>query len=105
MPTKQFATQVPSFWNNAELTSLLQAGNVEINAESTETRTSLLAELLLGFGPTLLIVVFAPIARRAASAGGGLGGLGNFGRSQARVTNRSASPSRTWPASMRQRPN
>ena len=84
-PTKQFATQVPSFWNNAELTSLLQAGNVEINAESTETHTSLLAELLLGFGPTLLIVgLFVLLARRAASAGGGLGGLGNFGRSQAR---------------------
>ena len=45
----------------------------------------MLAELLLGFGPTLLIVgLFVLIARRAAKAGGAMGALGNFGRSQAR---------------------
>ena len=58
-------------------------------ARSTRSRrpraTSLLAELLLGFGPTLLIVgLFVLIARRAAKAGGGMGALGSFGRSQAR---------------------
>src|SRR5205814_570098 len=43
-------------------------------------------EILLGFGPTiLLIALFYWLARRASAAGGGgLGGLGNFGRSQAR---------------------
>src|SRR6202023_3066134 len=54
------------------------------NAKSTTTSQSLLVELLLGFGPTLLIVgLFVLLARRAA-AGGGMGALGNFGRSQAR---------------------
>ncbi|HEV7942995.1 MAG TPA: ATP-dependent zinc metalloprotease FtsH [Solirubrobacteraceae bacterium] len=83
-PSKQFATEVPSFWNNSQLAGLLQEKGVEINAKSTTKTTSLLAELLLGFGPTLLIVgLFILIARRAA-AGGGMGALGSFGRSQAR---------------------
>jgi cell division protease FtsH len=44
-----------------------------------------LSEILLGFGPTLLFIgLLLLLARRAQSAGGGLGGLGNFGRSQAR---------------------
>ncbi len=83
-PTKEFATQVPSFWNGSELSALLQEKGVRINAESTTTTTSLLAEILLGFGPTLLIVgLFVLIARRAAK-GAGMGALGSFGRSQAR---------------------
>jgi cell division protease FtsH len=84
-PTTLFATQVPTFWNNTQLSALLQSKNVEINAQPTTTSRSLLAELLLGFGPTLLIVgLFVLIARRAAKAGGAMGALGNFGRSQAR---------------------
>ncbi len=84
-PTTLFSTQVPAFWNNAELASLLQAHRVQVNAKSTTTSTSLLAEILLGFGPTLLLVgLFYFVMRRAAKAGGGLGGLGAFGRSQAR---------------------
>jgi cell division protease FtsH len=83
-PTTQFKTEVPTFWNNNVLTQQLQAKGVEVNAKSTATHTSLLAEILLGFGPTLLIVgLFVLLARRAAS-GGGMGALGNFGRSQAR---------------------
>ena len=85
-PTTLFATQVPSFWNSNDLTTLLQNQKVEVNAQNPNPGTSLLAELLLGFGPTLLL--FAAIyfiARRAMTAGGGgLGGLGQFGRSQAR---------------------
>jgi len=84
-PTKLFATQVPSFWNDTELSALLKEKHVEINAKSTTTSESVLAELLLGFGPTLLIVgLFVLIARRAAKAGGAMGALGNFGKSQAR---------------------
>jgi cell division protease FtsH len=84
-PTTLFATQVPSFWNGSELSALLQSKNVQINAQSTTTSQSVLVELLLGFGPTLLIVgLFVLIARRAAKAGAGMGALGNFGRSQAR---------------------
>jgi cell division protease FtsH len=84
-PTTLFNTEVPSFWNDSELTALLQSKNVQINAQPTTQGTSLLSELLLGFGPTLLIVgLFVFIARRAAKAGGAMGALGNFGRSQAR---------------------
>jgi cell division protease FtsH len=84
-PTKLFKTEVPTFWNGSQLSALLQEKGVQINARSTSTSQSLLAELLLGFGPTLLIVgLFLLIARRAAKAGGGMGALGNFGRSQAR---------------------
>jgi cell division protease FtsH len=85
-PTTLFATQVPSFWSTAALTDELRAEPVQVNAKSTTQGTSILAEILLGFGPTLLLVgLFVVVARRAQSAAaGGLGGLGNFGRSQAR---------------------
>jgi cell division protease FtsH len=85
-PTTLFATQVPSFWNSNQLTNLLIEHNVEVNAKNPNPGTSLLTELLVGFGPTLLLfAVIYFIARRAMRAGGGgLGGLGNFGRSQAR---------------------
>jgi cell division protease FtsH len=84
-PTKMFATQVPSFWNGSQLSALLQEKGVRINAESTASKESLIGELLLGFGPTLLLVgLFVLLMRRAARAGGGLGGLGAFGSSKAR---------------------
>jgi len=84
-PTTLFATEVPSFWNGSQLSALLQSKGVQINAQPTTTSQSVLVELLLGFGPTLLIVgLFVLIARRAAKAGGAMGALGNFGRSQAR---------------------
>ncbi len=83
--TTLFATEVPTFWNHDSLTSLLQSKNVQVNAQSTAKSTSLIAEILLGFGPTLLLVgLFVLLARRAQAGAGGLGGLGNFGRSQAR---------------------
>jgi cell division protease FtsH len=84
-PTKEFATQVPSFWNGSQLSALLQEKGVRINAESTTTSESLLAEILLGFGPTLLIVgLFVLIYKRAAKNASGMGALGGFGKSQAR---------------------
>ncbi len=83
--TTLFSTEVPTFWNDTQLSALLKEKNVQINAQPTTTSRSLLAELLLGFGPTLLIVgLFVLFARRAAKAGGAMGALGNFGRSQAR---------------------
>ena len=84
-PTTLFSTEVPTFWDNAALTRQLQAKGVEVNAKNPNPGRSLLSEVLLGFGPTLLLVgLFVLLARRAQSAAGGLGGLGNFGRSQAR---------------------
>jgi cell division protease FtsH len=84
-PTTLFSTQVPSFWNSAALTALLQSKGVQVNAQNPNPATSLLAEILLGFGPTLLFIgLFILLARRGAAAGGGMGALGAFGRSQAR---------------------
>ena len=84
-PTTLFATEVPTFWNGDQLSALLQEKGVQINAKSTSSSPSLLAELLLGFGPTLLIVgLFVLLARRASRGGGAMGALGAFGRSQAR---------------------
>jgi cell division protease FtsH len=85
--TNLVSTEVPTFWDHGALTSLLRSKGVQVNANSTSHGTSLIAELLLGFGPTILLVVlFVFLARRAAAGagGGGLGGLGAFGRSQAR---------------------
>jgi cell division protease FtsH len=80
-----FATQVPAFWNNDQLTAELVAEKVQINATSPTTTESVLEEILLGFGPTLLIVgIIVLVMRRAAKAGGGMGALGSFGRSKAR---------------------
>ncbi len=83
-PTTLFSTRVPTFWNNAQLTELLRNEGVQVNAKSPTTGTSLLAEILLGFGPTLLLVGLFVLLARRAQAGGGMGALGNFGRSQAR---------------------
>jgi cell division protease FtsH len=84
-PTTLFATYVPTFWNGSQLETLLTAKGVEITAQTTTATTSLLEEILLGFGPTLLIVgIFVVIARRMAKSGGGMGALGQFGRSRAR---------------------
>jgi cell division protease FtsH len=83
--TKLFGTQVPSFWNGAQLSALLQEKGVRINAESTITSEPLLEEILLGFGPTLLIVgLFVLFYKRAAKSASGMGALGGFGKSQAR---------------------
>ncbi len=83
--THLFSTEVPTFWSNQQITQLLESKGVQVNAQNPNRGTSLLTTILLGFGPTILLVLlFVLLARRAASAGGGLGGLGNFGRSQAR---------------------
>src|SRR5437763_13212585 len=78
-----FDTEIPTFANTDQLSQLLQSKNVTVNAKPAEQGRSLLANLLIGFGPTLLLVgLFVWFARRAArQAGGGLMGLG---RSRAR---------------------
>jgi cell division protease FtsH len=82
--TTQFSTEVPTFWNDNQLAALLQAHKVLINASSPTQGGSLVASLLVGFGPTLLLVgLFIAIGRRATRGGAG-GALGNFGRSRAR---------------------
>jgi cell division protease FtsH len=91
-PTTLFSTQVPTFWNGDQLSALLQSKSVQITAESPTQGPSLLTQLLLGFGPTLLIVgLFVLLARRAAGAGG-MGALSAFGRSKARRVDGAAIP-------------
>jgi cell division protease FtsH len=82
--TTNFSTQVPSFANNSELSSLLQNNGVTIDAQAPSSGPSVLESLIFGFGPTLLLIaLFVVIARRASGAGGA-GGLMSFGRSRAR---------------------
>jgi len=80
---KRFKTEVPTFADDRQLSKLLQERHVTVNAKPPGDR-SLLATILISFGPTLLLVaLFVFLARRAAGAGGG-GMLGGFGRSRAR---------------------
>ena len=90
---KNFSTQIPSYANQNELANLLDKEGVVQNAKPPSGGPSFLTELLLGFGPTLLLVaLFVFIMRRAAAAGGGAGGLMSFGRSRARRVEASEQP-------------
>src|SRR3954462_2407828 len=78
-------TEVPTFANTDQLSALLRAQGVTVNAKPPEEGRSFIANLLLGFGPTLLLIgIFVWLARRAAGGAGGGGVLGSFGRSRAR---------------------
>jgi cell division protease FtsH len=78
----RFSTRRPEFAADDNLWELLTEKNVVVSAEPPPD-PSLLERILLGFGPTLLLVgLFVLLARRAA--GGAAGGLGGFGRSRAR---------------------
>jgi cell division protease FtsH len=80
----RFSTRRPQFAANDNLWELLTSKNVEVSAEPPPG-PSLLERVLLGFGPTLLLVgLFVLLARRASGAGGAAGALGGFGRSRAR---------------------
>jgi cell division protease FtsH len=78
-----FTTQIPSFANNAQLFTKLENQGVTINASNPNKGTSLLEEIVVGFGPWLLLMaVFFFVMRRMSSGGGG--GMMAFGRSRAR---------------------
>jgi len=81
---KKFKTEVPAFIDPAQITKLLDEGNVVVNAEAPASGRSLWVTLLLGFLPTILLVgFFVWLSRRMGRAGAG-GVLGGFGRSTAR---------------------
>jgi cell division protease FtsH len=78
----KFTTQVPAFVATAGLTQLLDEKNVVVNAKAPDSGRSTFWTVILGFGPTILLVgLFVYFARRMSAGGGALGG---FGRSQAR---------------------
>jgi cell division protease FtsH len=77
-----FQTQRPSFADDNLLARLLEH-EVVVNAESPDRPAPLWRQVLLGFGPTLLLLwVFWNFFRRA---GAGLGGIGGLGRSRAHL--------------------
>ena len=98
---------MPTFADPDELSKLLQDNDVIVQAKPINAG-GLLVNILLGFGPVILLVgLFVFLARRAG-AGGGMGGLGAFSRSQgaARRGRRArGSRSPTSPASTRRRPS
>ncbi len=81
--TTAFSTEVPVFANNNQLSAELQSKGVVINAKPVNQQGSTVLNVLLSFGPTLLLVgIFVWLARRAATQAGG--GIMSFGRSRAR---------------------
>jgi cell division protease FtsH len=87
-PTALFSTQVPTFWNGDQLSALLESKGVQITAANPAAGPSVLTQLLLGFGPTLLIVGLLVLFARRAGGAGGMGALSAFGRSKARRVDR-----------------
>ena len=81
--TRRFSTELPAFANDNRLAQLLESHGVQIDATSATQSTPLGVSLLLGFGPTLLLVGLFVLLFRRAAGGGAAGALGGFGRSQA----------------------
>src|SRR3954468_4114015 len=80
---KNFQTEVPTSANTAQRSKALEDKGVIVQAKPINSG-GLLVNLLLGFGPVILLVgLFLFIARRAGGAGG-MGALGSFSRSRAR---------------------
>ena len=89
-PTKLFKTEVPAFADTNALSRLLQSKGVVINAEPLDTGGPWWQNLLLGFGPTLLLIgLLVWISRRAGSM---QNVLGSFGRARARRYEPSGEP-------------
>ncbi len=90
----RFETQRPSFADD-DLFQQLQRTGVPVNANPPDAGAPLWQQLLLGFGPTLLLVwLLLSFARRA---GGGAGSaLGSFGRSRATLYRPESGPRTTF---------
>jgi cell division protease FtsH len=82
-PAKNFETEIPTFVNTDALSRDLEAENVTVEAEPINQGRGFLLNLILGFGPVILLVaLFVWLSRRAV--GGQTNALGAFGRSRAR---------------------
>jgi cell division protease FtsH len=89
-PTKLFKTEVPTFANTDALSKLLESKGVVINAQPLDTGGSWWQNLLLGFGPTLLLIgLLVWISRRAGNM---QNILGSFGRARAKRYEPSGDP-------------
>ncbi len=76
-----FATEIPAFADTNQLSQLLQAHDVVVNAQPLDTGVVWWKSLLYGFGPTILflLLLFWLFRRMSASRM-----VGAFGRSRAR---------------------
>jgi cell division protease FtsH len=81
-PTTRFKTEIPAFADTNALSRLLQSKRVVINAEPLDTGAPWWESLLVGFGPTILLVALIVWASRRAGSMQSV--LGSFGRSRAR---------------------
>ena len=74
----KFTTTLPVFVSNDALEPFLEQNGVKITATSLQGSRSVLVSLLLNFGPAILLIGgFIWLSRRAAaSAGGGIFGIG-----------------------------
>jgi cell division protease FtsH len=89
-PTKLFKTEVPTFANTDALSKLLESKGVVINAQPLDTGGPWWQNLLLGFGPTLLLIgLLVWISRRAGNM---QNILGSFGRARAKRYEPSGDP-------------
>jgi cell division protease FtsH len=76
----RFATEIPAFADTTELSRLLQSKRVVVNAVPLDSGVPWWENLLLGFGPTiLLLLLLVWFLRRSRGSA-----LGAFGRSKAR---------------------
>jgi cell division protease FtsH len=81
-PTTRFRTEIPAFANTDELSQLLQANDVTVNAKPLDTGAPWWQTLLVAFAPTILFVALLFwLFRRAGNV---QNALGAFGRSRAR---------------------
>jgi len=93
---ERFTTQRPSFADD-NLFAQLQSTKVPVNANPPDAPAPIWQQLLVGFGPTILLVgLFFWISRRAAAGLGGGGALGAFGRSRAKLYQPETGPRTTF---------
>jgi cell division protease FtsH len=81
-PTTRFKTEIPAFADTKALSQLLQRKGVIVNAQPLDTGAPWWQNLLLGFGPTILLIALLVWLMRRAGNAQSL--LGSFGRSRAR---------------------
>jgi cell division protease FtsH len=91
---QRFTTERPSFASD-NLFAQLQANGVPVNAKPPDAPPPVWQQLLVGFGPTLLLVglLIWFLRRGAAAAAGGIGG---FGRSRAKLYRPESGPRTTF---------
>src|SRR5689334_10667562 len=90
----RFTTQRPSFAED-NLFAKLQANGVPVNANPPDAPRPIWQQVLLGFGPPLLLVGLLIWFLRRAAAGAG-GGIGGFGKSRAKLYQPEGGPRTTF---------